>query len=613
MKYTTLSALKVGDLDNAADGYAAASSMADHAKGRLNDQIGPKMRGALNGKSVVAALSQVKKLSTNFHYAQTQTGLIRTNLNLLAAELRTAQQKLKGAEADAAAEGFTITSDGSVKYPAGGDEVDGKTPEGGTVTGTTRPESPTGGKPIDPSGTAGDLADAVDRQAANANPNPHRAKALAIANTIAAAVKEATDADKQYAPVLRRLKADDDLNVSHADWADSREDMVASRKAATEIGADMPAAPKDGGTPKANAEWWKELSAEERENYIALHPAGIGAMDGLPSDVRDETNRVVLAERRGQYEMELASIPPEPRKETPGPGTLPSKEWEKWDEKYGDRREHLTSSINGMKAIQSRFDRTGEKGLPEAYLLGFDPEGEGNGKVILANGNPDTADHTAVHTPGTGTNLGGIDGDLNRSDKLWRHSSTQAPGESVSTVMWFDYDAPDSIPQATESGFAKDGGPTLQRFLEGTEAAQGGAEASHTTVSGHSYGSTVVGEAAKHNDLPADDVMVEGSPGMQVEHAGDLGVGSDHVWAVGADWTWDDSIVRQGGRLMGLGEGGTIPTDDDFGANVMEYGDYRSISGHSGFWDEGEGGEPSTSLRNMSRVVVGDYDNVELK
>lgn len=612
MKYTTLSALDPGDLDNAADGFAAASSMADHAKGQLSDQIGPKMRGALNGKAVTAALGQVKKLSTNFHYAQTQTGLIRTNLNLLAAELRAAQKKLKGAEADAAAEGFTINPDGSVKYPAGGKEVDGKTPEGGTVTGSTRPESPTEGKPIDPAGDAGDLADALDRQAANANPNPHRAKALAIANTIAAAVKEATDADKQYAPVLRRLKADDDLDVSHADWADTREDMAASRKAATEVGAELPGAPKDG-SPKDNAEWWKGLSADERDNYIALHPAGIGAMDGLPSDVRDETNRVVMAEKRGQYEMELASIPPEPRKERPGPSGLPSKEWEKWDEKYGDRREHLRSSIDGMKAIQSRFDRTGEKGLPQAYLLGFDPEGQGNGKVILANGNPDTADHTAVHTPGTGTSLGGINGDLDRSDKLWRHSSTAAPGESVSTVMWFDYDAPDSIPQATESGWAKDGGPTLQRFLEGTEAAQGGAEASHTTVSGHSYGSTVVGEAAKHNDLPADDVMVEGSPGMQVEHARDLGVGSDHVWAVGADWTWDDSIVRQGGRLMGLGESGTIPTDDDFGGNVMEYGDYRGISGHSGFWDEGDGGEPSTSLRNMSRVVIGDYDNVELK
>lgn len=611
MKYPTLSALKPGDLEKAADGYAAASNMADHAKGRLNDEIAPKMRGALKGKSVDEALTQVRKLSANFHYAQTECGLIRTNLNLLAAELRAAKKKLKSAEADAAAEGFTINSDGSVSYPAGGDKVDGKTPEGGTVTASARPDSPTDDMPISPSKDANDLADSLERQATQANPNPNRAKALAIAKSVAAAVKEATDADQQYAPVLRRLRADDDLVVSHADWADTQKDMSASRKAAKEIGADVPTAPK-GGTAKENAKWWNGLSDEEQANYIALHPAGIGAMDGLPADVRDEANRVVLAEKRGQYEMELASIPPEPRKERPGPSGMPSPEWEKWDEKYGDRKARLESAIHGMKAIQGRFDRTGENGLPEAYLLGFDPEGKGDGKVILANGNPDTAKHTAIHTPGTGTNLGGINGDLNRSDKLWRNSSKLAAGEPVSTVMWFDYNAPDGIPQATESGWAKDGGPTLQHFLEGTEVAQGGPEASHTTVSGHSYGSTVVGEAAKHHDLPADDVMVEGSPGMQVKHARDLDVGADHVWAVGADWTWDDAIVRHGGALMGLGDYGTIPTDDEFGGNVMDYGDYRGFSGHSGFWDE-SGGKPATSLRNMSRVVVGDYKNVELK
>lgn len=48
--------------------------------------------------------------------------------------------------------------------------------------------------------------------------------------------------------------------------------------------------------------------------------------------------------------------------------------------------------MKGMDQIQERFDRTGEEGLPEAYLLGFDLIGLGDGKVILANGNPDLPD-----------------------------------------------------------------------------------------------------------------------------------------------------------------------------------------------------------------------------
>jgi len=49
------------------------------------------------------------------------------------------------------------------------------------------------------------------------------------------------------------------------------------------------------------------------------------------------------------------------------------------------------------------------------------------------------------------------------------------------------------------------------RFLDGLQAAQGGPEASHTTVIGHSYGSTTVGAASKApGHLAADDIVVSG-------------------------------------------------------------------------------------------------------
>ncbi|MFV5998593.1 DUF397 domain-containing protein [Streptomyces sp. NPDC056231] len=35
-----------------------------------------------------------------------------------------------------------------------------------------------------------------------------------------------------------------------------------------------------------------------------MHPASIGALDGLPSDVRDDANRVVLAEQRAAKQAE---------------------------------------------------------------------------------------------------------------------------------------------------------------------------------------------------------------------------------------------------------------------------------------------------------------------
>jgi hypothetical protein len=118
-----------------------------------------------------------------------------------------------------------------------------------------------------------------------------------------------------------------------------------------------------------------------------------------------------------------------------------------------------------MTAPRARLNATGEDGLPPAYLLGFDVTGEGDGRVIVASGNPDTADHTSVHVPGTGTGLEGIGGDVERGDTVWRESQALAPGQSVSTVTWFDYDAPDGIPEAVSGSRAGDAGPRLQCFL----------------------------------------------------------------------------------------------------------------------------------------------------
>lgn len=615
MKYQTLAALEPADLDKLVDGFRAASDMGSHAKDKLNDQVAPKMREHLDGAAVKAATAQVGKLSDNFHYTQVQCGLIRTNIQLLKEALEEARKKLKNALADAETEGLKVNPDGSVDYPSAGDkDDDGKRPEGGTATGYT-PSTPSR-ENFGLGSSTRDQAAALERQANYQSDNPKAAKAQAIADDIAAAVHAATKADQTYAPVLRRLKADDDLNVSHADWADARKDTAASRKAAAKIGADLPPLPKDG-SPQDNKKWWDGLSQDDKDSYVALHPNAVGAMDGLPADVRDEANRMKLAETKGTYETQLAAIPKEPEKFTRvGAIWTTSGDWRKWDEKYGDRKKELEDKLKGMDAIQKRFDKTGKDGLPEAYLLGFDAKGEGDGKVILANGNPDEAKHTAVHVPGTTTNIKSIGGNLDDMDSLWAASQKKAPGEPVSTVMWFDYDAPDSIgqyiPNTGNAGhWAEDGAPALQKFMQGTEAAQGGADASHTTVSGHSYGSTVVGQATKeHGGLPADDIMVQGSPGMQVKHAEDLGVGADHVWSVAAR-SEDDVLVREGGKMMGLGEGGKIPDDIRFGAKRMEPGDHASLLfGHSSYWDE-PGGRESVSLRNMANVVVGNYGKVE--
>lgn len=624
MDYVTLKSLSLGQFKDAADAYRSASSMARESKDRVEQQISVKMRKQLGGEAAGAALDQLRQLGRNFHYAQTECGLLATALNGLAHDLRAAQKKLERA-LDSVDEGFRVREDGAVCYPPSKEKVDGEFPQGGVVSGRAAGKD---AGVLDPSGPAHDAATALDRQAemlGSNSRNPNRAKAQSTANDIAAAVQEATEADEKWASKLRKLKADDDLTVSHEDWKDTKQDMRAVRQGAAAYLDDIKDPPK-GSDPAANAQWWQSLSQEEKDAYLTLRPSSIGSMGGLPAAARDEANRTVLADTKTSLELEKSAIPREPKRmiyppDGPDIGDkILNPDWVRWNAKYGGREEKIDRTLGGMKKIEDRITQAGKNGNPEVYLLGFHPVGKGDGKVILANGNPDTADHTGVYVPGTGAGLENIGGDLNRADKLWRESTTQAEGETVSTITWLDYDTPKQampfekggglFPEAQHGDRAEKAGPTLREFLDGNRAAHQAAtgDSGHTTAVGHSYGSTVVAEAMKagtfkDGPLAVDDVVVAGSPGMQAKHAGDLGLDPQHMWAMEAE---GDPVPEAGRYLSGLGEYGVNPTDIRFGGNIME----TDTNGHSGYWDE-KGDEASLSLTNQANVITGNYDEVK--
>ncbi|GAA2256860.1 hypothetical protein GCM10010415_17610 [Streptomyces atrovirens] len=604
MDLATLKRLKPSEFEEAADGYRAAGDMADTAKDQIDRVVVPGMRKSLKGESLEAAVGELRKLSANFHYSQIECGLISTALNGFAHELDAARKKLLSALDDAEAAKFTVDANGNVTYPEGGPtEGSGPPAKGGTVGSLTDP-----------------TAQAVARQAANADPNPHHARALAIADRIAQALKEATETDTKWAPKIRALKADDDLTVSHEDLRDAQSDMGGVREAGKDYLASIGGPPKDA-TPQQNADWWKGLAPEEREAYLATHPELVGRLDGLPAEVRDEANRVVFEEKRSEYQLRLNSIPKPPANEWtwitagPYPSKVHTDEWMAWNRQHGDEYRRLTASLKGMNAIQGRFDETGREGLPEAYLLGFSPEG--NGRAIVATGNPDTAQHQAVYVPGTTANLEKVGGDINRMTELWRQTNQASPDASVSTITWLGYDAPQSIVKdAPFEHYAYDGAPAYRQFMDGLDASHSGPGEPHRTAIGHSYGTTLIGAAAETGNLNADDVIFAGSPGVKVGHADEMDVPKGHVWNQEADDDPVPDIGRwgHGGSNWSLGGGVfLIPSDEEaFGANQMNTGPEGSgptgttgATGHSQYWDRG-----TTALKNQALVVVGKYGYV---
>lgn len=213
---------------------------------------------------------------------------------------------------------------------------------------------------------------------------------------------------------------------------------------------------------------------------------------------------------------------------------------------------------------------------------------------MIAVGNPDTADHTAVYVPGVGTTIDNLSGDIARVRDLQAEADRLTIGRAgdVATVMWLGYDTPGTDPSAVRGKHAGAGAPALDSFIDGLRSSH--EDEGRITVVGHSYGSTVVGTAASAGDGPAvDDIVVAGSPGMRVDNVADLQIDPTHVWAGAAE---GDDVTG----WMSHFAHGPEPHKEDFGANRYEV----DTAGHSDYW------KPSTdSLRNQARIVVGHYQS----
>jgi hypothetical protein len=283
-----------------------------------------------------------------------------------------------------------------------------------------------------------------------------------------------------------------------------------------------------------------------------------------------------------------------------------------------DRLQDLEHEKRNLGDIQKGLDKAGARGM----LLGIDPAGDG--KVVIAVGNPDTAQHTAVWVPGLSTDAGSTADNVERM--MWLNDATQThlkDGETTATVYWLGYDAPETtnLSVAFEERSRQGAGPYIN-FVDGLTATHPGDP--HLTAIGHSYGTTVLGEAAKSGDLHVDEIVTAGSPGMHVAHARDLHIDPRHVWAGSAandpvsatstvtPWAVGAGTILGGplGPVIGWGASeiydrghNVSPHQPAFGANQY----VADTDGHTHYWNPG-----SQSLNNQAAIIAGDYGAVGL-
>ncbi|WP_053925336.1 alpha/beta hydrolase [Streptomyces chattanoogensis] len=397
---------------------------------------------------------------------------------------------------------------------------------------------------------------------------------------IFAVLGQAVETDAKYGQILSQLMAERGLKV---DGLESQRDANIISKVAAP-GLRLDSVPEKGTDPANVRDWWKGMSEEERQEQLALHPDLIGNLDGIPARTRDKANRVNLDRLIDMY--------PEP---------VP---------------DDVEERHEGFKKIRNRLIMDAEE-EPEPLLLGIGPEGQG--RAILSYGDPDTADNVAAYVPGLNTQLGDVGGDDgDRARDVWKSAQkADGGGHKTASIVWLGYDAPQAFSDSdagTDASVAEEergrrGGRDFGRFLDGIQATHQG-ERPHVTAIGHSYGSFTLGQAAqREGGIPADDIILVGSPGTGAQRAEDLGVSPDHVWAGAADSDAVTHAPSDAEKIFGIWghmtdphelHFGQDPASEDFGGRRFAVNPGWNPSSHSDYFDRN-----SESLRNMGKIVSG--------
>ncbi|MDR3036117.1 MAG: alpha/beta hydrolase family protein, partial [Kitasatospora sp.] len=198
----------------------------------------------------------------------------------------------------------------------------------------------------------------------------------------------------------------------------------------------------------------------------------------------------------------------------------------------------------------------------------------------------------AILVPGSDTSLATFDTRGTASPQgsalaLAAQARRLDPGSHLAVIAWLGYAAPSTLsPAVLTSGDAGQGASALRPLVDDL------ARHDHqVALICHSYGSVVCGLAAPH--LPATDIAVIGSPGMDASSAGALHTAA-RVWAGRGTGDWIRFVPHV--HFLGLGFG-QDPMSPAFGARIFAAGS----GGHSGYFQPG-----GIALRNLAYIALGD-------
>lgn len=422
-----------------------------------------------------------------------------------------------------------------------------------------------------------------------------------------AIVMQAADIDSDGAQVLSSIEA--------GTLPPGGTDLTSSLDAGSRLGELSAPYPPEGASPQQIDAYWDALPQVQRAEMIAEHPTVIGNLDGIPSAARSEANIGQIPGDREQLQKLEAELRA------------------KVDDSIGGGL--FSNDDAGLELVQNKLasldaiDRT-LRDHPDALLTVYDVNNHERALAAIAIGNPDTADHVTVTTPGLNTTVNGsLTSMVSEADLLNTEMTTQLdragrPDESVATIAWIGYEPPlgqgrpglfdavDGYTDVMSDDIATQAGATLASYYQGLDAASTVGDP-HISAFGHSYGSLTTSEALQQGGSQVvDDAVFYGSPGLNAVGTSSMGMPYEHVWAMDAD----TDPVTWAGRLGPLSPFEAGPYNNNYqqlssDAGVSADGMLRDgASGHSEYTRSGDNGMLRTSGYNLAVIGIGRPDLV---
>lgn len=386
----------------------------------------------------------------------------------------------------------------------------------------------------------------------------------------------------------------------------------------------------DGGAEEVR-QWWDTLTPEQRQALITTMPMVIGNLNGVPLQYRAEANQINIRTEIDRLRDEIARLDQEiAQQETAARFGYRPYGWGVDTQsdtilRLREQREAMAAAIASYEGYlnlaetQWEFGEDGRKHLRTSVeVVAFDPATSTiatyHGPYDEHGDVPTWIKNLAIHVPGTKTQMEKFNGTDSRAYDMYEAAYDPRRGaEPTAILAWAGGDFPQLFDAAWD-GYSRDLGPKLRDFAAAVDTDPAG---STLTVTGHSYGGAVVGQAEAAG-LEANRVLYVAGAGL----GNDVDAVADYPRTSNvphyALMARNDSIVgavqaigETVGEAGSLGHGDSALDDPDvirlesgfIDADHPEKGDIESLGGgesHSGVYTVG-----STAFNNIVGAITG--------